>query len=186
MTSKTFATLNANALGEGLLLSSGNMIVTTDADGLDNHRKALGTVPRGTGDAYFECYFYSDTRPDDLGGSCSVGIATPDSPLDEYTGEDADSFGLIVGTGEITTHDSAGLFVNPQAERLCIGVLLRADPVSPTVAFSVNGSLLAEIALPAGKFWVPSVTVSGLPAGDMKAFLNFGQRGFDYPAIVVS
>jgi hypothetical protein len=186
MTSRTFATLNANALGGGLLLSAGNLIVTTDTDNIDRNRKVLGTVPRGTGDAYFECYFYSDTRPDDLSETCSVGVATPDSALDQATGEDADSFGLIVGTGEITTHDSGSLFVNPLTERLCIGVLLRADLVAPTLAFSVNGSLLEEIALPAGKFWVPSLTVSGLPAGDMKAFVNFGQRGFDYPAVVVS
>lgn len=166
----------------------GNLIVKTNADQLSNARKCLGTVPRGAGSAYFECYFYSDTRPDDLAETCSVGIAQVGSPLDAYVGEDSDSIGLIVGTGEIQSGGSAIETVNAQAERLCIGVLIRIEGGSAgdSVAFSVNGNLLAEVAIPSSEFWVPAVTVSGLDAGDMRAFLNFGQRGFDYPAIVVS
>ena len=188
MSSRTFATFDPNRIGDGLALEMGNLILRTNADQLSNQRKCLGTVPRGSGDAYFECYFYSDTRPDDLADSCSVGIALVTSPLDNYVGEDSDSIGLIVGTGEIQTAGAAIETVNAQAERLCIGVLLRlaGSSAGDSVAFSVNGSLLAEVAIPSSNFWVPAVTVSGLDAGDMRAFVNFGQRGFDYPAIVVS
>jgi hypothetical protein len=188
VSSRTFATLDPNRIGDGLALEMGNLIVKTNADQLSNARKCLGTVPRGTGDAYFECYFYSDTRPADLAETCSVGIAQVGSSLDTYVGEDADSIGLIIGTGEIQSGGSVIETVNSQAERLCIGVLVRleAGSAGDTVAFSVNGNLLYEASIPDGQFWVPAVTVSGLDAGDMRAFLNFGQRGFDYPAIVVS
>jgi hypothetical protein len=186
MTSRTYATLDANRLGDGLLLDMGNLVVLTNADNLDNHRKVLGTVAKGAGDSFFECYFYTDTQPDDLADMCSVGVATADSPLDAYVGEDSDSYGFIVGTGEIMNAGSAVETVNEQAERTCIGVLLRADPVSPSLAFYVDGSFVYELALPTGKFWLPAITVSGLEAGNVRAFVNFGQRGFDYPVAVVS
>lgn len=185
MTSRTYSTLDPNRIGDGLSLSMGNLIVSTSADDLDNHRKALGTVPRGTGTAYFECYFYSDTQPDDLGDTCSVGVATVDSDLDAYVGEDANSYGFIVGTGEIQNAGSAIETVNEQAERICIGVLLRVT-ATPNVIFYVNGNQVYEVSLPTGKFWVPAVTVSGMAADDMSAFVNFGQRGFDHPSLMVA
>lgn len=186
MTSRTYATLDANRLGDGLLLDMGNLVVLTNADDLDNHRKVLGTVAKGAGDSFFECYFYTETQPDDLADWCSVGVATSDSPLDAYVGEDADSYGFVVGTGEIVNSGAPIVTVNEQVERTCIGVLLRADPVAPSLAFYVKGALVYELSLPTGKFWVPAVTVSSLEAGNVRAFVNFGQRGFDYPIAVVS
>ena len=75
MTSRTYATLNANALGDGLSLDQGNLVVTTNADGLDFHRAVFGTQPKGTGQMYFETYFYSTSRPTGgLVNLLSVGV----------------------------------------------------------------------------------------------------------------
>jgi hypothetical protein len=51
----------------------------------------------------------------------------------------------------------------------------------PFVAWYVEGSQVGAVFLPSGKFWCVAVSVGStdVGAGDLSAFVNFGQRAFE-------
>lgn len=185
MTTRVNSTLNPNALGPGLVLDYGNVVVSTNAGALDIHRKVLGRIPKGVGISYFEFWHYSNLQGN-LANLVAVGIAQQDAPLDTAVGEDATSWGFQLTEGVTRNNNATVDTYQPVAERTCVGVLLVNDPMSPTVSWYVNGSLLGTNAIAAGKFWVPAISIGtdADGAGGLKAFVNFGQRPFEHPIIV--
>lgn len=183
MTSRTFATLDPNALGPGLALDLGNLVVTTNQNGLTGttNQRVHGTIPKAIGGAYFIGYFYS-TSQGDLTGLCSIGVAEPDSTLNAYVGEDSQSWGMRPADGGIWNGGVQVVAGDPIAERQGIGVYLTMSGTTQGtfLAFYVNGNFYADVFLPDHKFWVPSVGVSSDVAGDLSAFVNFGQRPFEF------
>lgn len=179
--SKTFATLNPNAIGPGLSLDYGNLVVTTKQNGLDGNRMVLGTVPKAVGHGFIEAYFYSTFRGD-LTGLCSLGLAEVDCPLDEYVGgPSGKSWGYRPDLGGIWNAGSETDSGSSQAiaERLCIG--LYANFSDNFAAWYVQGSQIGSVVLPSGKFWVVAIGLGATSqgAGDLSAFINFGQRPFE-------
>lgn len=183
MTAKTFATLNPNALGSGLALDLGNLVVTTNADSLDGSRAVFGTIPKAVGHGFFAGYFYSTSRGD-LSGLASIGLCRTTAGLDKYVGQDSLGWGLRPFDGGIWHNGASVVSGNPMDERLCISVYCNFNaPTGPYLAWFVDGSFYASVILPTdshgGFFWVPAVSIGGDVAGDLSCFVNFGQRPFD-------
>lgn len=177
MTTRIYSTLDSGVAGPGLIVDSGRSIIATASNGLDNHRKAMGTLTRGNGVASFECYFWSDSRTA-FSGAGVVGVAAAHSPLDKFVGEDDLSFGFVPGTGALLSNN-ATIGTGPAIdERICIGV--HVDLVNLVVRWYAAGNFIGKAALPPGLAWAPAVTVSGAAAGDRRAYLNFNGP-FDYP-----
>lgn len=189
MTSRVYSTWNPNALGEGLLLSQGNRVITTGADNLSNSRKVLGTLPKRTARGFYETVFWS-TPQVSLGDNIATGVAQPDSPLDQALGADSKSCGYYPATGvillngtPITTSTSA---LEPIPERTDIGVYFHPVGNHMYISFVVAGSWVYEVDLGTSGLWVPAQTLAGGIAGETSSYTRFGGGGeaFNYPRIV--
>jgi len=190
MPSKIIATLDPHRLGDKLVLSGGNLIVTC-TDVADIHRAVFGTIAQGAGISAFTCYFFSNSQPSaGLANLCSVGVAEVGSSLAKYVGEESTSFGLrpteaAVYNNNASISGSADPPIQPTAERQCIGVLLD-QTVSPALCvWTVNGSVVFQATLGSGKFYVPAVSIGSSTPEDVSAQLNFGQSLLDFPIFSV-
>lgn len=190
---KIIATLNPNACDPSLILSQGNLVVSTNANSVNYNRMVQGTLPLATGQVAFECQVWSTSRST-LTNIFSVGVALQNETVTgNYVGQSSTSCGLRTSDGA----GNAGIYNNntlatalPQIdERHTLGVYLSNDPVTPIVAFHLDGNYLGQFTLTAGKFYVPALSIgndgSNGVAGDVSAFVNFGQRPFDYPTFTV-
>lgn len=182
MTSRVLSTWNPNALGDGLVLDQGNLVVTTGADALDNSRKVLGTLPKASSVAFFESVFWS-TPQVDLGSNIAIGVAKTTSALDVQPGGDADSWGYYPATGDIINNSAGVGSINPIDERTIIGIYLNYFSSALYMNIIIEGSWVASFELDSG-FYVPCAMLAGGNAGETSLFSNFGQRGFNYPRIV--
>lgn len=91
------------------------------------------------------------------------------------------------GAGIYTNDALVGAAMNTIDERHSIGVFLDNTASPPIVAFQLDNNYLGQVNLTAGTFYVPAVSVgSTAAAGDVSAFLNFGQARFDFPIFSVS
>lgn len=185
MTARTFSTLNPRAIGDGLILDEGNLIVTTDRLGLSGSRAVFGTIPKATGHNRFDTYFYSLSRSD-LTGLGSVGLAVITADVAQYIGETTDSWGLRPFNGGIW-HGGSKIVDGPVLdERVCITTYVNfTRTANPLLAWFVDGNFYASVDLPGGSnlvFYLPAVSVgvgTDQMAGDLSAFCNFGNRPFD-------
>ena len=148
MTSRTYATLDRNRTGPLLLVDLGDMQVTT-ADTCDINRTILGTLPARSGEYAFEAYFWSVSRAS-LANLLSIGVAQPGAALDTYVGGDALGYGFRVADGEIHTDGESIATVEPQGERVALGVHLTLAPSEATCEFLVNGSSIYTADLATG------------------------------------
>ena len=87
MTARVYSTWNPNALGDGLVLDQGNLVVTTGQDSLSNARKVLATLPKSSASGFYETVFWS-TPQVSLSTNVATGVALTDSPLNEAVGHD--------------------------------------------------------------------------------------------------
>jgi hypothetical protein len=187
MPSRTYCTWDPNAIGDGLLLDDGNLVVTTGANALSNARKVMGTLFKGVGRFNSEHEFWSVPRVN-LGTNAVIGIAEPDSPLDQAVGADAKSYGLVLGTGEVKNNGNVITTLDVINEptdsvlRAVISLYVVLDS-GPWMVIAVDGSWRYQLSLPSGKFWAFAATLAGGNAGETSLFSNFGQRGFNYPII---
>lgn len=194
---KVWCTLDPHRLGDKLELSQGNLVVST-TEVCDYQRGAFGTIALGVGNASFECYFWSTSRP--AGGLidlCAVGLVEVGSALDQVIGDELEattaalpmSWALRTNTTDTGGHYAAivagGIELDrllAQDERVCIGVFFFGDISAPKVAFHINGNWLAQADLTPGRFYLPAVSIgSSASPTDVNAYLNFGQRGLDHP-----
>jgi hypothetical protein len=184
MTARTYSTWNPNALGTGLLLDQGNLVVTTGANALSNSRKVLGTLPKGGSSGYFETQFWS-TPQVSLGTNVAVGVAQQTSSLASAVGADAASCGYYPATGAVIYNGSTLTTLDAIPERRVIGIFLRFAAGHAYMVITVSGSWVYGADLgTGGALWVPALTLAGGNATETSAYSNFGQRGFDYPFIV--
>lgn len=63
MTSRTYAALDRNRLGPGLLLDESDLQITTGI-ACDGERKVLGSLPVMSGEYAYECYVWSTSQGD--------------------------------------------------------------------------------------------------------------------------
>lgn len=191
MPSKILATLDPHRLGDGLVLSQGNLVVTTNSV-LDIHRSAFGSIEMAEGMSAFECQFWSTSRPSaGLANLCSVGIAESDASLAKYVGEEATSWGFRPTEAAVYNNDAsisgaASPAIQTTAERVTIGVLLDCIASPPIAVWHVNGNPIFQVTLSANKFYVPAVSIGSSTPGDVSAYLNFGQRLLNFPLMSVT
>jgi hypothetical protein len=182
MTSRVYSTLNPNALGAGLVLDQGNLLLTTGADALSNARKVLGTLPKSGSVGQFESIFWSVPRVS-LGTNAAVGLAQTTSPLNQAPGIDALSIGYYPATGEVRKNNVVLTTLTIIDERKTITIYQQFFGGNLFFNIAVAGTALFQYQMDAG-FWVPCGMVAGGNAGETLAEFNFGQRGFHYPRIV--
>jgi hypothetical protein len=201
--SKIVCTLDPNRCDSHILLSQGNLVITNDAI-VDYNRKVMGTLAFAAGTIAFEGYFWSNSRPaNGLANLCSIGVASVRCPINgtnAYVGGDtvagqiascglrpSDGTGSATGAGMYMNNTLQGSAFNTIGERQCIGVMLVNDPVTPIVAFQVDNNYLGQVTLPAGLFYVPAISIGcSASAGDVNAYVNFGQYRLDYPTMLVN
>jgi hypothetical protein len=166
--SKTFCTLDPHRLGDGLDLSQGNLVVSTTAV-CDFHRAVFGSIALGVGNAAFECYVYSTSRPAaGLANLFSVGLAEVHASLNHYVGEEADSNGVLsYGLRTSDGHGSAGIYAG--------GALQTARAV---VTGSISGTTLTVTAVTGGALGIGQVlTGTGITAGTTITAFGSGSGG---------
>lgn len=177
MSAFRYAALDRNRLGQALLLDETGYQITT-SEVCDFNRTVLGTLPARSGAYGFEIYFWSNLRGD-LSDLASFGIATPSKNLGVYTGGDSNSFGFVVANGEIRSNDAVLATIDKPGERVPIGLRLSLAPSAASVEWLVNGGVVATTALPAGKTWLPAISIGSTVAGDVSAIINTGLDQFD-------
>lgn len=195
--SLVYAILDQNRCDANLSVSMGGLVVSTLNPG--TYRSAVfGSLALGSGHVGFECQFWSNSQPAaGLVNMCTVGIATPDTPTNKYIGELSTSYGLNIcdtaavaggtpGAGGIYNNAGRAVATPLLVERRVISVLLYNDPTTPIVSWMVDGNFLGQMALPVGKTWVPAVSLGSATAGDISAYLNFGQRRLTFPTMQVN
>lgn len=177
MTTRTYATLDRNRIGDSLLLDESDLQITTNA-ACDGARKVLGTLAVMSGTYAYECYVWSTSRGD-LTGLVSIGVAQPDSPLDAAVGNDYNSWGLWPSEGTIVHNNSTVSTPGEVTERVCVGVKLELSPSAATCTWYVDGAEIASASLPTGKAWLPAIGIGSGSPGDISAAVNFGAWRFD-------
>lgn len=177
MTSRRYATLDRNRLGQALMLDEAGMQITT-SEVCDLNRTVLGTLPAMSGSYGYELYFWSGLQKpfEEL---VSFGVANPDKALDSYVGSDTKSYGWVVGKGEIRSNNLALASVAIQGERIPFGLRLHLSPTDCSVEWLVNGTVVETTALPTGRAWLPAISIGSEEAGDIKAIINTGLDKFD-------
>lgn len=183
MTSRVYSTWNPRAIGDGLALDQGNLVVTTIADNLDTSRKVLGTLPKHSALGFFETEFYSLPQVD-LGFNVAVGLAQTDSPLNAPPGGDTHSIGYYPATGEILYKSVLVTTVDPIPERTVIGIYMNNIGGHQYMNVIVSGTWVYQVILDDDNFWVPAIMVAGGNATETSAYSNFGQRAFNYPRMI--
>jgi hypothetical protein len=134
---KVTCTLDPHRLGGGLELSQGNLVVTTTAVE-DFHRAVFGTIALGVGNASFEGFVYSTSRPAaGLANLFSIGLVEVGSGLNKYVGEESTSFGLRTSDG----NGSAGIYKNDTLQTATAVVTGSIAATTLTVTAVTGGAL---------------------------------------------
>lgn len=184
MSARTYAFWNSNALGEGLALLQGGVMVTTLQDNLSNSRKVLGTLPKGASEGFYETVFWSVPRVS-LGTNIATGLAHPDSPLDEPVGADAKSCGYYPATGDIVMGGYVLDTLDPIDERKDIGIHLVFFGGHAYMIVAIEGSYGRTVDLGVATSWVAAQTLAGGIAGETSSYTRFGGGGvaFNHPRL---
>src|SRR5690606_14336014 len=172
-----FSTFDPTKLGASMALEQANtIVVTTGIASISRMVKAL--YGKSSSQWFAEFAFYGD---EPLTGATSVGIASETSPLTGYVGEDADSYGYRAGDGEIHNNGSSIASVATAVAGDIIGVLVNiGDGTAASVTWFLNGEVLHTESI-AGGVWFLAATVKTATSDPMRAWINTGQRDFEYP-----
>lgn len=185
MTTLRYAIFDSSEIGPDLeIRQSGEVVGVTDT-GLDLSRTVRGTIPV-TGDVhYFEQVVWA-TNPS---GSqdvmeAVVGVLTSgfDAANATVVGGDEFSIGYDLASGDINIDGSSVATIDVADLGDVIGV--RLDLEQQTVTFFRNGIQQASIDI-SGSEWAAAEWMIGTSLGsqanaDLQAFLNTGQRAFEY------
>jgi hypothetical protein len=186
MTTRTYAVLNANAVGPLLLLDASNLQVSISPSvAINGNRMILGDLAQTSGESSYEIYFWSTLRAS-LAGLISFGVTQPDVALTNFVGGDSvagvgKSWGFRVADGTVWNNNaSVGTAQGgAQVERTCLGLHVNLSPSLCTCDWTVNGTPVYTATLPNGKAWLPAISL-GAAAGDtVSAVINFGQNRTD-------
>lgn len=175
---RLFSTFDPAALGASLALEQANTIVVTSATA-DIHRMVKALYPKDSRQWFAEFAFYGDAP---IANAVSVGVAKAASSLSKYVGEESTSYGYRAGDGKVYNNGASLATVTTAAKGDIIGVWLNiGDGTAPTVTWFLNDVLLRTQALPDAGPWYLAVTISSATADSLRAWINTGQRAFEYP-----
>ncbi|MGB3749456.1 MAG: SPRY domain-containing protein [Rhodanobacter sp.] len=172
-----YAIFDPTHLGAALELEqSGTQLAVTAI--ADINRTALAIFPQSVGRWRAEVMAYG---PGTL--LASVGVATLDASLATYAGGDANGYGYRLDLGEIHNNGAAidGSPGAPVASKGdIIGLLLDLTTTQPTITWYRQGTPVFTQVLPSTGPWAIAVSLGGSEAYGLRAFLNTGQRAFEF------
>jgi len=175
---RLYSTFDPANLGANMALEQANTIVTTSASGTIN-RMVKALYPKQSWQWFAEFAYWGDAA---LTGAVSVGVAKAASPLNNYVGEDADSYGYLAGDGEIHNNGASVASVATAVAGDIIGVWINiGDGSAASVSWFLNGELLHTESLPDEGPWYLADTVSSSTSDTLSSWINTGQRDFEFP-----
>lgn len=178
-------------LGNFLALTAGDTVLQTSAT--CNNLRLARSVASQTTASQVEMVIYSPlflsgalTNLPQLSSSqeVMVGIVVASSPLNNWPGFDATSFGLNPGTGDVYNNNAIVLTITPYTFGDYIGII--CDPFRSLLQFTKNGVANgAPFTIASGQAWFYAATVSGAP-GTYAIVANSGQTPMVYPATLLT
>jgi hypothetical protein len=167
-TASNYAVLNPVDKDTNCSITGGNLDWSSNAAGVGQTR---GTIGVSSGKWYWEV---TDTSAN----SISIGISTAQSPLGNFPGNDANSWGYISGNGNKYNNGSGAAYGATYTTNDVIGVAL--DVGAGTLTYYKNNVSqgTAFTGLTSGPYFPSLGDGSGSTAPS--ASINFGQRPFTY------
>lgn len=177
MSGLRYSTFDPAALGPLLALESANTIVLPTAT-TDINRTARALYGKQAFSWYAEFAAWGD---DDISDAVSFGLVTEDASLSTYVGGDADGYGYRVAEGQIHNAGASVQAVTAGGPGDIVGVWLNIIDTTATVTWFLNGIALHTVTLPSTGPWYLAASVSAPRSDIIKAWLNTGQRAFEFP-----
>lgn len=171
--SRTYATFDPS-----LALKDANTVVYATAT-TDINRTARCTLPKSGYQWFAEFAVWGD---DVITDAVSFGLVNASASLSTYVGGDANGVGYRVAEGQIHNNGASVQSVTAGAYKDVIGVWLNAsDGVNAYVTWFLNGVLLYTYTLPNLGPWYLAASVSNPDTDTRYAWINTGQRAFEFP-----
>jgi len=167
--SRSYARFAASPIGPLLLASDGGLTLTTDTDGADLQRTAVGTVAQTAGTHGAEFTFWGDA---DL--QAVIGVVQSGASLSKMVGGDAAGIGWRLDTGRVYVGNSivaSGLAAVAKGDT--VGVRLLLD--SGKVEFYKGDVLVHSRAIAPGHAWRFAASLAAPEAATLWAAVNAGQ-----------
>lgn len=175
---KLFATFDPSALGPSLALEQANTVLVTTATA-DINRTARVLYGKSGSQWFAEFAVWGDAEIDN---AVSFGVVTEDASLSTYVGGDANGFGYRVAEGQIHNNGASIASVTAGKKGDIVGIWIQiGDGSSPTVTWLLNGAVIHTQALPDIGPWYLAATISSATADSLRAWINTGQRDFEFP-----
>lgn len=184
MTTKlNYTTFDPAHLGDGIDLEQSNTVISVGTTNtLNQYTRALYGKAKGSWRS--ELIVWGSAS---IAGATSVGLVNASADTASYVGGDANGYGYLLAEGELHNDGAdvattSGLPVIAKGD--VIGVELDAtDPDNPVATWKLNGQPIASLVIAPGT-WYVAVSLA-VPSGTdtLMAFINGGQRAFDYPAL---
>lgn len=183
MTSRLFSTFDPANLGASLGLEQANTIVVTTATA-DINRAVRALYGKSGFQWFAEFASYGAAT---ITGAVSYGVVNASASLATYVGGDANGYGYRAGDGKIYTNGASVATVTAAVHGDIIGVWVNiGDGSAATVTWFLNGVPQYTQALPNAGPWYLAATISSPTSDAMRAWVNTGQRDFEYPVAGVN
>lgn len=175
---RLYATFDPAALGPALALEQANTVLVTTATA-DINRTARVLYGKQSWQGFGEFAAWGDAS---ISNAVSFGVVTEDASLSTFVGGDAEGFGYRVAEGAIYSNGASIATVAAGAKGDVIGIWLQiGDGSAPTATWFRNGIPLHTQSLPSVGPWYLAATISSPTADSLRAWINTGQRAFEFP-----
>lgn len=176
--SKTFSRFDPAQLGPLLALKDANTVVYATASSNIN-RTARATQGKSGYQWFAECAVWGD---DVITDAVSFGLVNASASLSTYVGGDANGVGYRLAEGQIHNNGASVQAVTAGAYKDIIGIWLDiSDGTNAYVTWLLNGVPLHTYTLPNTGPWYLAASVCVPGTETLYAWINTGQRAFEFP-----
>ena len=176
--SKTFSRFDPAQLGPLLALKDANTVVYATASSNIN-RTARATQGKSGYQWFAEFAVWGD---DVITDAVSFGLVNASASLSTYVGGDANGVGYRVAEGQIHNNGASVQAVTAGAYKDIIGIWLDiSDGTNAYVTWLLNGVPLHTYTLPNTGPWYLASSVCVPGTETLYAWINTGQRAFEFP-----
>lgn len=175
---KTFSRFDPAQLGPLLALKDANTVVYATASSNIN-RTARATQGKSGYQWFAEFAVWGD---DAITDAVSFGLVNASASLSTYVGGDANGVGYRVAEGQIHNNGASVQAVTAGAYKDIIGVWLDiSNGTDAYVTWMLNGVVLHTYTLPNTGPWYLAASVCVPGTETLYAWINTGQRAFEFP-----
>ncbi len=129
------------------------------------------SAPRSPGSAVSRCISGRKSQGD-LSGLYAYGVTQLGADLTKSVGDQSISYALLPADGQIRNNNATIGNVDPQPERVCLGLFVYLSPTVCTCTWTKDGTALYTQTLPNGKTWVAGFSLGGDTPGDISMVVN--------------